>query len=108
MDSNSYGVVFVTVGNENEGKKIARILVEEKLAGCVNLYPVTSVYRWQGEICEDGEWQLVIKTNLRLFSRLSARIQELHSYDVPEIIALPIVNSSTSYHQWLQDSLPPV
>lgn len=104
-DNNSYGVVFVTVGNETEAKKIARILVEEKLAGCVNFYPVTSVYRWQNQICEDAEWQLVIKTDMRLFPTLSAKIQALHSYDVPEIIALPIVNSSTSYRQWLEDSL---
>ncbi len=108
MDNNSYIVVLVTVGSEAEAKKIACILVEEKLAGCVNLYPVTSVYRWQNQICEDGEWQLVIKTQMRLFSALSAKIQELHSYDVPEIIALPIVNSSTSYSQWLQDSLQQV
>jgi len=105
MDNNSYGMVFVTVGSETEAKKIARILVEEKLAGCVNFYPVTSVYRWQNQICEDGEWQLVIKTQMGLFSTLSAKIQELHSYDVPEIIALPIINSSMSYSQWLQDSL---
>jgi len=105
MNNNSYTVVFVTVGSETEAKEIARILLEEKLAGCVNLYPVTSVYRWQNQICEDGEWQLVIKTEMRLFSALSAKIQELHSYDVPEIIALPIVNSSTSYSQWLRDSL---
>jgi len=101
-------VILVTTGNEIEAKKIARVLVEEKLAGCVNFYPVTSVYRWQNEICEDAEWQLVIKTDEQLFSTLSARIQDLHSYDVPEIIALPIVNSSMAYIQWLQDSLQKV
>ena len=105
MNNNNYGVVFVTVGSETEAQKIARILVEEKLAGCVNFYPVTSVYRWQNQICEEVEWQLVIKTQIELFSTLSAKIEALHSYDVPEIIALPIVNSSTPYRQWLEDSL---
>lgn len=57
----------MTTGNQIEAKKIARVLVEEKLAGCVNFYPVTSVYRWQNEICEDAEWQLVIKTDEQLF-----------------------------------------
>lgn len=108
MDSNNYVVVFVTVGSEKEAKEITRVLVEEKLAGCVNSYPVTSVYRWQNQICEEGEWQLVIKTKMALFSLLSAKIQALHSYDVPEIIALPIVNSSPAYLQWLRDSLQQV
>ncbi len=99
------GVVLVTTNSEEEAKNIARMLVSEKLAACVNIFPIHSIYRWQGEICEDGEWQLIIKTNLKLFPQLAERIKSLHSYQTPEIIALPLVDGSQSYIEWLQDSV---
>ncbi|MEA5469259.1 divalent-cation tolerance protein CutA [Spirulina sp. 06S082] len=100
-----YGLVFVTIGTEEEAKAIASTLVEMKLAACVSIAPTQSVYRWQGQIDGDREWQLTIKTDLALFSRLEAKIQELHSYEVPEIIAIAIVAGSPSYLNWMDESM---
>ncbi|MFW6358906.1 MAG: divalent-cation tolerance protein CutA, partial [Chroococcales cyanobacterium] len=86
-----YGIVLVTASSQEEGKAIASVLVEEKLAACVSLIPVASIYTWQDKVHSESEWQLMIKTDLAIFSTLEAKIREYHSYDVPEIIALPIV-----------------
>ncbi|MBL1210135.1 divalent-cation tolerance protein CutA [Geminocystis sp. GBBB08] len=105
MNKNDFGVILVTIGNEKEGLMIAKTLIEENLAACVNFLPINSVYRWQGKICEDSEWQLIIKTDLGLFSILENRIKELHSYDLPEIIALPIIKASQSYLNWIEENV---
>jgi periplasmic divalent cation tolerance protein len=97
----NFGVVLVTAGSEAEAEKIARVLVENKLAACVSLSPIRSIYSWQGEIRSDSEWQLVIKTDLAKFEDLKTKIQELHSYEVPEIIAIPIVAGSKAYLDWM-------
>lgn len=94
-------VVLVTASSQAEAESLAKALVEAKLAACVNLYPVRSFYRWQGELCCDQEWQLTIKTRLASFGRLAHEVQQRHSYDTPEIIALPIVTGSPSYLDWL-------
>ena len=100
-------VVFVTVGSPEEGARLARALVEERLAACVNrLGTVRSIYHWQGKIEESGEELLIIKTKRDLFARLRERVQQLHSYSVPEIIALPIVEGSEKYLRWLEEELP--
>ena len=103
--NNNYGIVLTTVGNEKEAKNIASVLVEEKLVACVNFFPLTSVYRWQEKVCCDAEWQLIMKTDLSIFSRLENRIRELHSYEVAEIIALPMVNISQPYLKWMQNNI---
>lgn len=97
----NFGVVLVTVGSEAEGVAIARALVESNLAACVNFFPLRSLYRWQGQVYNEPEFQLIIKTNLDNFAVLEAKIKELHSYEVPEIIALPIVNGSQAYLDWM-------
>lgn len=103
---NGFIVVLVTVGSPNEGDQLSRALVEERLAACVNrIGPVQSVYRWQGQVKQNEEELLVIKTKGELFDRLKQRVQELHSYSVPEIIALPILEGSESYLKWLGDQL---
>ena len=97
-------VVFVTSGSEEEALKIAHALVEERLAACVNLVsPIRSIYRWEGKICDEKEWLLVIKTQTARFDDLEKRVKALHSYSVPEIIALPIVTGSSSYLNWLEE-----
>ncbi|MDZ7992847.1 MAG: divalent-cation tolerance protein CutA [Nostoc sp. EfeVER01] len=96
-----YSVVLVTVGNVQEAEAIANALVEEKLAACVSLLPIHSIYTWQGELHKEEEWQLLIKTDLAQFPAMEAKIKELHSYEVPEIIALPIVAGSQAYLQWI-------
>ncbi len=97
-------VVLVTVGSEQEAETIATALLEERLAACVNVTsPVRSLYRWEGRIADDREWQLIIKTQARLFDALAARVRALHSYDVPEIIALPVLAGTTDYVDWIQN-----
>lgn len=97
-----YGIVFVTVGKEKEAKSIARTVVSERLAACVNIIkPIESCYTWKGKLVEDREILLIIKTKSRLFSRLKNRIVALHSYEVPEIIFIPIRKGLKSYLDWI-------
>ncbi len=98
-------VVLVTVGNQEEGLRIAQTLVDERLAACVNMIPaIRSIYRWKGEICDDPEALLLIKSRRELFPRLEARVKELHSYDVAEIIALPVTTGSADYLGWVVEN----
>jgi periplasmic divalent cation tolerance protein len=95
-------VVFVTASNEDEGAKLAKLLVEKRLAACVNILPgVRSFFWWQGRIDEQAETMLVIKTSQRLMNELIAAVQANHSYQVPEVIALPIVAGAAGYLNWL-------
>jgi periplasmic divalent cation tolerance protein len=105
LNPTGYGVVLVTAASQSEATAIATILIEEKLAACINVFPVQSIYQWEGNIQQESEFQLIIKTNLAKFAELSSRIQEIHSYEVPEIIALPIVAGSESYLGWLNSVL---
>jgi periplasmic divalent cation tolerance protein len=100
-------VVFVTCANRPEAKRIAQALVEEKLAACVNFFPapVRSIYRWKGKIEEAREILLLVKTSQAVFSRLERRVKQLHSYETPEIIGLPIVAGSRRYLAWMGESI---
>lgn len=101
-------LVLTTTGSEEEAGKIARALVERRLAACVNISPrVSSTYRWQGKIEEAEEFLLIIKTSAEKFDHIRNAIRELHSYEVPECIAIPIVDGSVSYLTWISDSLNP-
>lgn len=107
-DSSQQVVVMVTVPDLDSGEKIASSLLDRKLAACVNIMPgLISFYRWQGEIQRDGELLLMIKTRQSLVNgRLIPAIQELHPYQLPEIIALPIVGGESGYLDWiLQETL---
>ncbi|MCU0526700.1 MAG: divalent-cation tolerance protein CutA [Elainella sp. Prado103] len=97
----TYGIVLVTAASQSEAEKIAETLVSEKLAACVSLMPIQSIYTWQDQVCREAEWQLMIKTELRLFPVLAQKIRELHSYEVPEVIALPILTGSQPYLDWI-------
>jgi periplasmic divalent cation tolerance protein len=99
-------VVLVTAGSSAEGDRLARALVDEGFAACVNrIQSVRSVYRWQGKVEENEEELLIIKSRRDLFAGLERRVRELHSYSVPEIVALPIVEGSQGYLQWLREQL---
>lgn len=98
----SLGIVLVTAGSEAEADRLARHLVDTRLAACVSVFPVRSLYRWQGEVQSEAEWQLIIKTDLSQFEALSQAIAAHHSYEVPEVIALPIVDGLPAYLSWLQ------
>ena len=97
-------VVYVTAGSPAEGEHLARTLVEERLAACVNrIAPVQWVYRWEGKLEQSEEQLLIIKTQKDLFGALEKRVRELHSYSVPEIVALPIIGGSQAYLRSLAD-----
>lgn len=99
-------VVLVTAGSSAEGDRLARALVEERFAACVNrIQSIRSVYRWQGKVEENEEELLIIKSTRNLFAGLERRVRELHSYSVPEIVALPIVEGSQGYLEWLREQL---
>lgn len=101
-DSKEPIVVFMTTKDVSEAEKIAGELVKDSLAACVNIInKVRSVYRWQGEICRDTEALCVIKTVKGNFEALKDKIKSMHSYTVPEVIALPIKMSSDKYLKWL-------
>jgi periplasmic divalent cation tolerance protein len=96
-------VLLCTCSSEKEGRHIAEALVQSKLAACVNLLPgVQSIYRWEGEIERAAEVLLLIKSSADRFDQVRARITELHSYDTPEIIALPITAGSDKYLDWIR------
>jgi periplasmic divalent cation tolerance protein len=97
-------VVLTTVGAGFDAVRLARALVERGLASCVNVLPgVTSVYRWEGQIKSDAEQQLIIKTTSERVETLQSALAELHPYDVPEFLVLPISRVSESYLKFLQE-----
>ena len=99
-------IVLTTAGSEEEAQKIARHLVEKRLAACVNIVPqIESIYRWQGKVESAREWLLLVKTTQERFSAVRDAIRELHSYDVPECVVLSIEAGSSDYLQWLADSV---
>lgn len=102
-------VVLVTCGSAKEATRIARALVELRLAACGNIFqnPVRSIYRWKNKIESGKECLLLVKTSRSRFAKLEAAVRRLHSYDVPEIIALPIAGGSPAYLAWLADSTAP-
>jgi periplasmic divalent cation tolerance protein len=99
-------VVFITTGTEEEAHTIARELVNQKVAACVNIVPgVDSTFRWEGKIESDRESLLIVKTTLTLLPETIDLVKQVHSYTVPEIIAMPIIGGNPEYLQWVGDEL---
>jgi len=98
-----YSVVFMTASSHEEAENIAENLVSHKLAACVNILPnMKSFYRWEDKLCKDDELLLIAKIKTSLFKELEKAVKKLHSYDVPEIILLPIEDGSNTYLQWIE------
>ena len=98
-------VVLSTFGDADEARRVGRTLVEERLAACANIVPaVESIYRWQGAIETSAEVMVIFKTNIDRYYRLEARLKELHSYEVPEIVAIPVRVGSLPYLRWVDES----
>lgn len=101
-----YQLVFMTASNSEEAVKVARVLVEEGLAACVNMLPgCRSIYRWKGEVVDDVEVVMLAKTSSDRFPQLEERVRELHTYEVPEIIAVDLKNISPGYLRFLEETL---
>ena len=102
MAESKYLVVFITVGNPEEGRKIGDALVGRRKAACVNIVPqINSIFRWEDRIEKEEESLLIVKTRAGLFSDVVKLVKSIHSYYVPEIIALPIVDGNEEYLKWL-------
>jgi periplasmic divalent cation tolerance protein len=98
-------VIFITASGEDEAAKIGHALVGARLAACVNIVRgIRSVYRWQGTVEDESEVLMIVKTQKALFEEVAKKVKELHSYSVPEIIALPLVEGSADYLKWLKES----
>jgi len=98
-------VVVLCTAPVGGSETIARALVEERLAACVNVSQVKSYFTWEGKLSQDNEELMIIKTERRMIEPLEKRIKELHSYQVPEIIVLPIVKGDEAYLRWISDSV---
>ena len=99
-------LALTTAGSQEEAHKIGQALVERRLAACVNIVPqVRSIYRWQGKVEESQEWLLLIKTTSAGFARVQEAIKELHSYDLPECICVPVEQGSLEYLDWIGNSV---
>jgi periplasmic divalent cation tolerance protein len=105
MTATDYGVILVTAPTREQAEAIATTLIQAKLAACVSLFPIHSIYTWQDQVNHDEEWQLLIKSALVQFEPLEATIRALHPYEVPEIIALPLVAGSLPYLQWISEQV---
>ncbi len=101
--------VFTTTASKDDAQRIARALVEAQLAACVQvLGPITSTYRWEGAVETSEEWLVLVKTRRDLYSELEQAIRGLHPYDVPEILAVPIVAANPAYLAWLEGETKPI
>ena len=100
---NEYSIIISTFADKESAKKTAGLLVEQRLAACVQIFPVESVYLWKGNICNDNEITLLIKSRTTLFDEIVAAIKENHSYEVPEIIQVPVTNGLPEYLHWIDD-----
>ncbi len=99
-------VVLTTCESEKHAEKLAHTLVEQRLAACVNILPkARSIYRWEGKIEDSAEWLVFIKSRRNLFTALRGEIERLHTYEVPEVIAIPVVDGSEAYLGWLDGQL---
>jgi periplasmic divalent cation tolerance protein len=102
-------IVSSTCASEAEARRLARALVEARLAACAAVQaPQQSCYWWQGQLCEETEWGVSFKTRLDLFPALRAELSRLHAYEVPQIVAVPIVEASAAYLAWMDAELRPV
>ncbi len=102
MPLDPISVVITSVGTEQQAVEISEELVARRLATCVNILPChRSIYRWKGKVCEDTEYLLMIKAPADRFDGIAATIRELHSYELPEIMALPVERAEAAFHEWV-------
>jgi periplasmic divalent cation tolerance protein len=96
-------MVLTTAGSEEEGGALARSLVEAGLAACVHIQPIRSVYRWKGEVCDEPEWRVAVKTAARKYGEVERHIKERHPYETPEIVRVEIDGGSAEYLRWIEE-----
>ena len=99
-----YCSIYITTGIEDEARRIGRTLIEERLAACVNILPIRSIYRWEEDIEEENEVAMFVKTRAELAGQVIERVKELHSYEVPCIVTLSIARGNPDYLKWIGES----
>ena len=106
MKKNDFIIIFTTVNSDSEANRIGQKLIEERLAACVSIIPsVTSIFRWEGKISSESEQILIIKTQKKYFSKIREKILSIHTYNLPEIISVPITDGSEQYLKWVEEQL---
>lgn len=100
-----FSIVYITAGDMEEARKIGRKLVEEKLAACVNIFPITSIFRWKERVDESQEFGIIAKTKTQKVKEIEKRVKELHSYEVPCVVSFGIAKGSADYLKWIGESV---
>jgi periplasmic divalent cation tolerance protein len=107
-DLEKIALVMTSVGTEQQAVEISEELIARRLATCINIVPcLRSIYRWKGKVCEDSEYLLLIKTPEKLFDDVYSAIREFHSYELPEILAMPVSAAEENFHQWILQMVEP-
>ena len=99
-----YRLIYITAGNVEEARMIGRALVEERLVACANYSPIQSIFRWEGKVEEDSEVAVLVKTRAGLVDKVIERVKELHSYEVPCILVLPVEQGNLAFLEWIDES----
>ncbi len=99
-----YCLVYITTKDEEEARRIGKALIGEKLAACVNLHHIKSIFRWQGENSQEDEVAMLAKTKAELVDELVSRVKELHSYEVPCIVVLPVEKGNPDFLEWISQA----
>ncbi|MCO4846143.1 MAG: divalent-cation tolerance protein CutA [Sulfurovum sp.] len=103
MEASDYGVISTTTDSKENANAITQLLLEKKLIACVQYTTIQSAYRWQGKIIKSEEILLQMKTKKSLFEKVQTEIEQLHTYDVPEIIMVPLTGANVPYLQWIEE-----
>ena len=98
-----FASIYVTVSSEDEGKDIAKKLLEQRLIACANLFPINSIYYWENKLQEDIEFAIIMKTRSELIDRLIVELKKIHSYDIPCIVSWPIEKGNREYLNWVKE-----
>lgn len=99
-----YKIIYITTSNQIEAEKIAEALIKEKLAACVNYFPIKSIFRWKGKIQKENEIAMIVKTKAKLVDKITKRVKEIHSYETPCIISLSIEKGNKEFLKWIDDN----
>ncbi len=100
-----FSIVYITAGNMDEAKMIGRSLVEERLAACANIFPISSIYRWKGNVEEASEFGIILKTKSHRIKAIERKVKDLHSYEVPCIVSFKLDDGSDDYLKWIKESV---
>ncbi len=100
-----FSIIYITAGDMEEAKKIGRALVEERLAACVNIFPITSIFRWKGNIDEAQEFGIIAKTKSEKVKEIEKRVKEIHSYEAPCVVSFRMDEGSADFLKWIKESV---